>query len=196
MAKEKPLTVKDVAEQCHVSKVSVLRWIRQGEIESYTTPGGHHRIRREDFHKFAAKFKIPVDEEVVGARPGQVIVVADDDPGVRDLVTSALKREVKGATIHTAADGYEAFFLIGRVKPDLVILDIKMPQLDGLEVCRKIRANPELREMQVFIITGFTKDFPREKILECGADACMEKPFDLLKFTEEVNRLLTLRTRR
>lgn len=190
MPKEKPLTVKDVADQCHVSKVSVLRWIKQGELGSYTTPGGHHRIRREDFWTFVRKFRIPVDEEALPAPPGKTVVIADDDPGVRDLITSIIEREVKGCKIRLAADGYEAFYLIGKVKPDLVILDIKMPQLNGLEVCRKIRSQPALREMRILIVTGFTRDFPKEKILEAGADCCMEKPFELDKFTSEVKRLL------
>ncbi|MCZ6691615.1 MAG: response regulator [Planctomycetota bacterium] len=193
MPKEKPLTVKQVADQCHVSKVSVLRWIKQGELGSYTTPGGHHRIRREDFRTFVSKYKIPVDEEMLPAKRNKRILIADDDSAIRELVTRVLTKEVKGCEIEVAADGYEAFYLIGKIKPDLVILDIKMPQLDGLEVCRKIRAQPTLKGMKIFIVTGFKKDFPRESIIQTGADACMEKPFDLKDFAREVKTLLQVR---
>ena len=195
MVKEKPLTAKDVADQCHVSKVSVLRWIRQGELRSYTTPGGHHRIRREDFKKFVEKYRIPVDESALPKRSAKSVLIADDDPGVRGLVTRIIEKEVPGCEIHTAKDGYEAFFLIGKVMPDLVVLDIKMPQLDGLQVCRKIRSHPSLSGVRVFVVTGFTRDFPKEIIIESGADACMEKPFDVAEFSREVKRLLGIRKR-
>ena len=121
MPRDKPLTVKDVADQCHVSKVSVLRWIRQGELGSYTTPGGHHRIRKEEFRKFVQKYRIPVDEDSLPPAGGRTIVIADDDPTVRDLVTRIIRKDVKDCQIHAARDGYEAFYLIGKTKPDLVI---------------------------------------------------------------------------
>ena len=68
MEREKPMTVKEVADQCHASRVSVLRWIRQGELKAYTTPGGHHRIRPEDFEAFVSRFGFPVERETLFGR--------------------------------------------------------------------------------------------------------------------------------
>ena len=196
MPMEKPMTVREVAEQCHASRVSVLRWIRQGELRSHTTPGGHHRIRREDFEAFARRYGMPVEMRAAGEGPGEsaaadaTILVADDDPTIRTLAGRILARELPDYRVELAADGYEAFYLIGKVSPRLVILDIRMPQMNGLEVCRKMRSHESLREIPVLVVTAFSKEFPHEKILEAGADIVLEKPFDIADFSAAVHRLL------
>ena len=201
MAVEKPMTVREVAEQCHVSKVSVLRWIRQGELVSHTTPGGHHRIRREDFEAFARRYRMPVDERALADRsggsapgaptaPAPAIIVADDDPMIRELSERILARELPDHRVELAADGYEAFYLIGKVTPRLVILDIRMPHMNGLEVCRKMRSHESLREIPILVVTAFSREFPHDKILEAGADVVLEKPFDIVEFSSAVHRLL------
>ncbi len=192
MPSEKPMSVREVAEECHASRVSVLRWIRQGELKSHTTPGGHHRIRREDFEAFARKYGMPLAETTAPAPVATppTILVADDDPTIRELVGRILGRELPDHRVEFAADGYDAFYLIGRVEPRLVILDVRMPQMNGLEVCQKMRSNESLREIPILVVTAFSREYPRDKILDAGADLVLEKPFDIVEFAGAVRQLL------
>jgi UDP-GlcNAc:undecaprenyl-phosphate GlcNAc-1-phosphate transferase len=128
---------------------------------------------------------------LAGLPPKEIkILVVDDDPGILQLVTGFLKLTKKGYQIFTAADGFEAGRLLALHDPHLVILDLKLPGMDGFEVCRHIKEHhPRTR---VLAITGHDNEANRQKIMKAGADAFMGKPFKLDKFLEECERLLKL----
>jgi CheY-like chemotaxis protein len=116
------------------------------------------------------------------------ILVADDDPEMRQAVGELLRREVASLDLEFAVDGTEAMLRIGLFVPDLLILDNRMPGLDGIAVCRKIRENPELRGIKILGVTGFTEDLPL--LREAGADESLAKPLDLGELRVALARLL------
>jgi DNA-binding response OmpR family regulator len=79
----------------------------------------------------------------------------------------------------TAADGLEAGRLVATFRPDLVLLDLRMPGLDGFQVCRTIKADPETSNTVVIALTGFYSPETETRILECGAIRCFEKPVEM-----------------
>ena len=91
--------------------------------------------------------------------------------------------------VATAADGKEALVKIAELKPDLVILDIMMPKMDGLEVCRRLRADPELAGIPVILLSARAQDMDIREGLEIGASAYLTKPFDPVELLEVVGRL-------
>ena len=117
------------------------------------------------------------------------ILIIDDDTNMRNAVNRILGLEKK-YEVHEAIDGVDGEKKIGELKPDLVILDIKMPGKDGYEVCLDIRKNPILIDVKIVAITGYSGKIGEGIMEALGADAFFEKPFDNDKLKAEIARLL------
>ena len=192
MEKKTGLTTGDVAAHCHVSYDTVKNWIRSGKLKSYTTPGKHHRIYPHDFSAFLKAYNMPPVEEDPD-RQRRVLVV-DDDPGLVEIMVEFL-----GSTgeyeLATAVNGFAAGIQVMKFCPDLVLLDLMMPYIDGFEVCKQLKANPETKDIIVLVITGYTEGGNMEKALACGADYCMAKPFRMADLKAKVDGLFAERYR-
>lgn len=177
-------TTHEVSRLLHVNPRSVINWIEQSLLPSYRTPGGHRRIRRDDLLAFLRKHQIPTPESLVEGKFNVLIV--DDEPEIVDIMKAYLSRQA-GYEITSASDGISALIEVGRAKPDLLILDIMIPGVDGIEVCRRIKADPNNRTV-IIAVSGSTEH--EKRILQGGADAFMAKPIDLEKLHTETKRLL------
>jgi CheY-like chemotaxis protein len=119
---------------------------------------------------------------------GKRVLVVDDDRVIQQLLEVNL--ELEGyEVVATAADGKEALEKIAELKPDLVILDIMMPKMDGLEVCRRLRADPKLAKIPVILLSARAQDMDIREGLDIGAAAYLTKPFDPVELLEVVGRL-------
>ena len=116
------------------------------------------------------------------------ILIVDDAPNIVLSLEFLMKQE--GYEVYTAADGEEALEMVRAKKPNLVLLDVMMPKLDGYEVCREIRANPDWQEIRVIMLTAKGRDVERQKGLELGADAYITKPFSTRDLMEKVNKVI------
>ena len=116
------------------------------------------------------------------------VLVVDDDPAVRRVVCALLDLEEYG--LLEAADGLTALELVRLERPNLVILDLTMPRLDGLRACRALRSDPELAGTRVLVLTG--RDLPDDwaAARDAGADAYIVKPFSSLALLDAVRRLV------
>src|SRR5215469_3209948 len=166
-------TTHEVSRLLHVNPRSVINWIEQSLLPSYRTPGGHRRIRRDDLLAFLRKHQIPTPESLVEGNFSVLIV--DDEQEIVDIMTVFLQRQ-GGYEITSAADGISAMIEVGRTKPDLLILDIMIPGVDGIEVCRRIKADSNNRTV-IIAVSGNTEH--EKRILQSGADVFMSKPIDL-----------------
>jgi CheY-like chemotaxis protein len=117
------------------------------------------------------------------------ILVAEDNAVNRELLRELL--EARGYTVLEACDGQEALQMIGQTKPELLLLDIGMPVLDGFGVIRKIRENPRLATLPVVAVTAYAMRGDRERILKSGFDGYLSKPLSPSSLTAELDRLLT-----
>jgi CheY-like chemotaxis protein len=117
------------------------------------------------------------------------ILVAEDNAVNRELLRELL--EARGYTVSEACDGQEALHMIEQAQPDLLLLDIGMPVLDGFAVIRRIRENPRLASLPVVAVTAYAMRGDREKILNSGFDGYLSKPLNPSSLTEELDRLLT-----
>ncbi len=117
------------------------------------------------------------------------LLIADDEPAVRALVHATLEDD--GYLILEAADGMEALEVSRSERPRLVLLDITMPRLDGIEVCRRLKKDPDTREIVVVMLTAQAQERDRHRGLAAGADDYFTKPFSplaLLKMVEELRK--------
>src|SRR6266853_2675827 len=116
------------------------------------------------------------------------ILIAEDNPVNRELLRELL--EMRGHTVAEACDGEEALRIIEQTQPDLVLLDIGMPLLDGFGVIRKIREDPRFASISVVAVTAYAMEGDRVKILSSNFDGYLSKPVDARSLAQELDRVL------
>jgi CheY-like chemotaxis protein/signal transduction histidine kinase len=169
-------TTGEVARICKTSPKTIVNYCESGLIDAEKSQvTNYRRIPRAALLRFMKRYQIP--EENLLAFERRRVLVVDDDPSVLAFVRETLE-DAGGYDVLTAADGYEALIAIGARRPDLLVLDIRMPKMDGFEVCRNLRANPLTRDLRILAITGVSDEDTRRRILEAGADRCLLKPID------------------
>jgi DNA-binding response OmpR family regulator len=120
-----------------------------------------------------------------------IVVVADDDVEILALVSRTLRR--MDLEVHEASDGEEAIKTIRRVRPVAVVLDVMMPGMSGWEVCRALRDDPEIAGTGVLMLTGIGERLNEMTSPLYGADAALDKPFDVKDLVETMDRVLAAR---
>lgn len=175
---KKPLTTGDVAAYCHVAYRSVQHWVECGKLQAYTTPGGHYRIQVDDFLAFLRKYKMPVPKELKNEKKETKILIVDDEKYIVDSIQRIIAMDEVGSyAVDVAYDGFVAGekFITG--EPDLMLLDIRMPGIDGYEVVRRIRKKGKSQKTKIIAMSAFFKEEGKKTILSLGVDACLDKPF-------------------
>ena len=181
------MTTGHVAAACQVTIPTVKRWIREGYLAAFQTAGGHYRITEAELDRFRTERNIPGVSAAREELPR--ILIVDDDATFLDTLAEALGWEGR-YKIEVARDGYEGLIKVGSFRPDLLILDILMPGLDGFQVCRRVKADPGTRATRILAVTGHPEGNTRARISESGADAFLEKPIQLKQLQTEVDRLV------
>lgn len=170
-----------IAGICHVTRQTVARWIEEGKLPAFDTAGGQKRVWDKDLVAFLEAHNIPVPAELA-ALDGTKVLVVDDEANIRKLVGRIIAGCVPEAEIFNAADGFEAGRMAAEVSPSLVVLDVHLPGLDGLKVCRSLRADERRRNVKILAITGANADEARADLLAAGADGFLGKPFSVEEF--------------
>jgi len=116
------------------------------------------------------------------------ILIVDDAPNIVLSLEFLMKKE--GYDVHSVSNGEEAMTAIAEKIPDLILLDVMMPRMDGYEVCQELRANPDWQDIKILMLTAKGRDVEREKGLALGADDYVTKPFSTQELVEKVNTLL------
>lgn len=188
--KKRPYTTGEIASLCHVTINAVKKWIASGKLKAYRTPGGHYRVDSDDFETFISDYRLHIKEELFPPEKKKILII-DDEPHVVEYLKGALEASEDGSNynIETAGDGYEALIKVGDFNPDLLVLDIRMPRINGFEVCQRLRQDKKWSALKILAITAFGKE-DMDKIVEFGADICLSKPVDLKQFRENVEKLL------
>lgn len=180
--KSKPyLTPTEVASMLMVSPITVRQWAAKGLLKAELTLGGHRRFMRHEIERFARDHGLKLQREDGDERTRLLIV--DDDPQLVRLVTAALEDRAD-LTIETAVDGFEAGSKVQQFNPDVLLIDLMMPGLDGFEVCRRLKADPQTRGIRVIAMTGYASPENAARALDAGAEHCLAKPFDLRMLDE------------
>ena len=118
------------------------------------------------------------------------VLVVDDDKEVRDLVAASLHELKEVPQIDTVDSGYSVEEKVKSFRPDLIVLDLKLPGMHGMKVCEKIKKSKAGKKIKILILTAYLTPGARETVMECGADYCMEKPFGVLELSGIVGKLL------
>ncbi|NIA12489.1 MAG: response regulator [Nitrospiraceae bacterium] len=175
METKQSFSTSEVARYCHVTADTIRKWAEAGRIRVFKTPGGHRRIRREDLLAFLRENSIPVHEDLDDS--GVRILIVDDEKAVISVVRRFLERSQSPFEIEVAMDGYDAGHQVATFRPDVVFLDLRLPGIDGFEVCRRIKNDPQHTGTRIIAMTGYYDGDVSQRVVELGAMMCLQKPF-------------------
>jgi excisionase family DNA binding protein len=182
-------TTGEAAEICKVSQQTIIRCFDSGRLGGFRVPGSRfRRIPRDELIRFMKNNDIPTEGFDTGRRR---VLVVDDDADIVELFTDALGADER-FEVRTAGTGYDAGLLTQQFKPDLMILDYMLPDLNGNKVCQRVRNDPEMAGMKVVIVSGVVNQDEIDELLEAGADEFVKKPFDVEKLIERMENLLAM----
>lgn len=175
MDSKQSFSTSEVARFCHVTPDTVRKWAEAGRIPVFKTPGGHRRIRRDDLIQFLQDNGMPLGGDL---KPnGTRVLVVDDEPGIVAVIRRFLDDSGAVFEVAVAGDGFDAGHQLGVFQPSLVILDLRLPGVDGFEICRRIKASPASATTKIIAMTGMPDGESNERILTLGAATCLKKPF-------------------
>ena len=172
--REKLYTSHGVGELMQVDPSSVVKWVNDGILPSYRTPGGHRRIRASDLLAFIRKTGGYVPPELNA--PTRKVLFVDDEGHVLGAMKRAMKAFADTVNFQTAQSGLDALVRIGTERPDVLVLDVAMPGVDGLEVLAKLKANPDTSGIEVVVMSVSVTPQLEKKALDLGARAVRQKP--------------------
>jgi excisionase family DNA binding protein len=175
---EPALSTTTVAKYCRVSGVQVNRWIKDGKLKGYRYPGGRYKVSKQNFRDFLEQNNIPVIEKFFDEQSPVRILIGEDDADFAQSILQALEDAYPDYEIKAASDGYEVLLIMGSFVPDILILDMKMPKINGLEVCQRVKSTDLLEGVKIVAMTGNSTTYTRELVLNNGADEYLIKPFD------------------
>jgi excisionase family DNA binding protein len=176
-------TTGEAADICRVSQQTIIRCFDSGRLEGFRVPGSRfRRIPRDSLMKFMKGNGIPLDGLESGKKK---VLVVDDDAEIVDLLVEVLSRDGR-FEVKTAASGYEAGIQTQRFRPDCILLDYMLPDVNGNVVCHTIRRNPEFENIKIIIVSGVIKQDEIDQLLKSGAQDFIKKPFDI---TDLINRI-------
>ncbi len=118
------------------------------------------------------------------------ILIVDDEPNIVLALELVMKKA--GFEVHTVDDGEKAFHAVHEFRPDLVLLDIMMPKMDGYEVCQRIRSDASLKNVRIIMLTAKGREVEKEKGLALGVDSYITKPFSTREVVSKVKELLSV----
>ncbi len=174
------LTTHQIARALSVDIGTVIRWIDGARLPAYRTPGGHRRVKRGDFENFVRSHNLPAPAAM--ARRRKSVLVVEDDEDFQRMIEGFLRLIRKDLAVHRADDGFLAGKMVESLKPDVVLLDLFLPGLNGFRVCEHIRQDPALDRTWILAVSARGSAEDQKRILRAGADAFLAKPFGLEPF--------------
>ncbi|MEM1423680.1 MAG: response regulator [Planctomycetota bacterium] len=184
---KKVFTTGEAAELCKVSQQTIIRCFDSGRLQGFRVPGSRfRRIPRDELIRFMRDNDIPTDALQSG--PATILCV-DDDPEILDLYQDAFGR-MGNYNVVVASTGYDAGMMTEQHKPDLIVLDYMLPDVNGNVVCERVRAHPELSSTRILFVSGVIDESEVQGLMDAGGDGFLRKPFDLEELMERVNALI------
>lgn len=187
-------TTFQVAKMLGVSPPTVVNWVNGGLLTAHRTPGGHRRIAQDDIASFAREHSYPLAGEVPGAAPAansrRKVLIVDDEPDFCAMVKDYLSLR-GGFDVEVADSGFAAGLTVARFRPGVILMDILMPDMDGFEVVKMLRQDPEMRAIPVIACTAYKDPQIEERVRREGFNGFMLKPIKLDSLLTAMEQVLS-----
>ncbi|GMU32843.1 MAG: hypothetical protein AMXMBFR20_07150 [Planctomycetia bacterium] len=180
-------TTGEVAEICKISQQTVIRCFDSGRLKGFRVPGSKfRRVPRAELIRFMKTNEIPIENLDSGKRR---VLIVDDDPAIVDMLVDIIGRDGR-FEVKAASNGFDAGALTKEFRPDVVLLDFMLPDINGNVVCQRIKSDPELAHTKIIIVSGAVAPAEIDTLKAAGADEFIQKPFDIARLIESIADLV------
>lgn len=179
-------TTGEAAQICNISQQTIIRCFDSGRLDGFRIPGSKfRRIPRENLIKFMKGNGIPLNN-LNAEKNGKIkVLIVDDDVEIVELMVDVLSRDGR-FDIQTAGSGYEAGLKTEQFRPDAIILDYMLPDVNGNIVCKTIKSNPNFENIRIIIVSGVANPEEVEELLAAGATEFIKKPFNIADLVDKI----------
>lgn len=182
-------TTGEAAKICKVSQQTIIRCFDNGTLKGFRVPGSRfRRIPRDQLFAFMKDNGIPTDALENGKKK---LLIVDDEQDLVDLMADAFSRDGR-FEIRTANNGFDAGMAVKEFRPDIVVLDVMLPDINGKEVCQRVRSDSTLDSVKIICISGMIEQDRVGDLRVAGANDFLQKPFTVDRLIERVCDLLEI----
>ena len=182
-------TTGEAAKICKVSQQTIIRCFDSGQLRGFRVPGSRfRRIPRDILYRFMKENGIPTDALESGRRKALIV---DDDEELVELIRDALDADGR-FEIRVANNGFDAGMMVKEDHPDIIVLDIMLPDINGKEVCQRVRSDSNLDDVKIICISGMVEQDKIEDLKASGANEFVQKPFEVEQLIERICQLLDI----
>lgn len=187
MSNKTVFTTGEAAKICKVSQQTIIRCFDNGSLKGFRVPGSRfRRIPRDHLYSFMKENGIPTEALESGKRK---LLVVDDDVDLVDLIVDGFAQDGR-FEMKTANNGFDAGMLVKEFRPDLVVLDVMLPDINGKEVCQRVRGDSNMDDVKIICISGMVEADKIDDLRKAGANDFMQKPFEVEKLIDRMCGLL------
>jgi excisionase family DNA binding protein len=184
-------TTGEAAKICKVSQQTIIRCFDSGQLKGFRVPGSRfRRIPRNELYQFMKDNGIPTDALESGKRK---ILVVDDDVELVELISDVLDKDGR-FEVRTVNNGFDAGMMVKEYHPDLIVLDIMLPDINGKEVCQRVRSDSTMDDVKIICISGMVEQDKIEDLRASGANDFLQKPFEVDQLVDRICQLLEVET--
>lgn len=169
-------TTGEAAKICKVSQQTIIRCFDSGQLKGFRVPGSRfRRIPRELLYKFMKENGIPTDALESGKRKALIV---DDDEELVELIRDALEADGR-FEVRAVNNGFDAGMMVKEYHPDVIVLDVMLPDINGKEVCQRVRSDSALDDVKIVCISGMVEQDKVDDLMASGANTFIQKPFEV-----------------
>jgi excisionase family DNA binding protein len=184
-------TTGEAAKICKVSQQTIIRCFDSGQLKGFRVPGSRfRRIPREQLYAFMRDNGIPTDALESGKRK---VLIVDDDQELVELIVDVLDKDGR-FEVRTVNNGFDAGMMVKEYHPDLIVLDVMLPDINGKEVCQRVRTDKSMDDVRIICISGMVEEDKIEDLKASGANDFLHKPFEVETLIERMCGLLDIET--
>ncbi|MBQ9455687.1 MAG: response regulator [Thermoguttaceae bacterium] len=186
-------TTGEAAKICKVSQQTIIRCFDTGQLKGFRVPGSRfRRIPRDKLIEFMRENSIPTDALESQLRK---ILIVDDDVEIVTLIQDMLERDGR-FEVRAANNGFDAGMMVKEYHPDLIVLDVMLPDINGKEVCQRVRNDKTMDDVRIICISGMVEENRIQDLRNSGADEFLAKPFDVDVLQKNICHLLEMEASR
>lgn len=180
-------TTGEAAKICKVSQQTIIRCFDSGQLKGFRVPGSRfRRIPRDLLYKFMKENGIPTDALESGKRKALLV---DDDEELVELIRDVLESDGR-FEVRVANNGFDAGMMVKEYHPDVIVLDVMLPDINGKEVCQRVRGDSTLDDVRIICISGMVEQDKVNELTDAGANAFLQKPFEVEQLIDLMCRQL------
>jgi excisionase family DNA binding protein len=184
-------TTGEAAKICKVSQQTIIRCFDSGQLKGFRVPGSRfRRIPRDQLYNFMRDNGIPTDALESGKRK---ILLVDDDQELVELINDVLVKDGR-FEVRIANNGFDAGMMVKEYHPELIVLDIMLPDINGKEVCQRVRGDSTMDDVKIICISGMVEEDKIADLKASGANDFIQKPFEVEQLIERMCQLLEIET--